>query len=75
MLNNFNYEHSYNLEIQTATNGRDAVDICKINNYDIIFMDVNMPGIDGCIASKMIKLNNFKGVITWRPCRCGDPIT
>lgn len=58
ILDHFNCEHKYNLETNTVTNGMDAINLCNINKYDIIFMDINMLGIDGCTASKIIKLNN-----------------
>lgn len=63
MLDHFNYIYSYNLETNTVMNGLDAINICKMNNYDIIFMDINMADIDGCTASKIIKLNKFTGKI------------
>ena len=63
MLDHFNCEYKYNLEIHTVKDGKDAIDICKDNVYDIIFMDINMPGIDGCTASRIIKHNGFKGKI------------
>jgi signal transduction histidine kinase len=65
LLESFNYEYSYNLKIESVIDGKDAIDICKENenSYDIIFMDINMNGIDGCTASKILKNNNFKGKI------------
>jgi two-component system, OmpR family, alkaline phosphatase synthesis response regulator PhoP len=43
---------SYNLEregyqVDTATNGRDAITKAKKNNPDLIVLDVMMPGMDG----------------------------
>ena len=38
-----------------AENGRDAVQMCKENDYDIILMDVMMPKLDGFSAVKEIK--------------------
>jgi len=63
MLDHFNCEHKYNLETHSVKDGKDAVELCKVNVYDIIFMDINMPGIDGCTASKLIRLNGFTGKI------------
>lgn len=33
--------------VETASNGRDAIDLCRDNRYDIIFLDENMPGLNG----------------------------
>ena len=38
-----------------AENGRDAVQMCRENDYDIILMDVMMPKLDGYSAVKEIK--------------------
>lgn len=58
LLQDFNYELDFDLNIDTVQNGYDAVQICKINNYDCIFMDINMDGMDGCTTCEMIKNNN-----------------
>ena len=34
-------------EVVSASNGYDALDYCKKQNFDIIFLDENMPGLDG----------------------------
>ena len=38
-----------------AENGRDAVQLCRDNDYDIILMDIMMPKLDGFSAVKEIK--------------------
>lgn len=43
----------YNTEL--AENGIRAVELCKINSYDIILMDCQMPLMDGYEASSVIK--------------------
>ena len=34
-------------QVTTATNGRDAVDLVKSREFDIVFLDENMPGLNG----------------------------
>ena len=64
MLDHFNCLYKFNLETNTVTNNIDAINLCNVNKYDILFMDINMLGVDGCTASKIIKLNNkFSGKI------------
>ena len=43
--------------VDTINNGLDAVEKSKDNNYDIIFLDENMPGISGLEALIQIKEN------------------
>ena len=41
-----------------ANNGQEAVDMIKskaYNNFDLVFMDINMPVLDGISATKLIK--------------------
>jgi two-component system response regulator YesN len=44
--------------IDAVSNGEEAIEICKKNNVDIVFMDIMMPGISGIDASKTIYRNN-----------------
>ena len=46
--------------VTEATNGMDAVEFCRENDYDVIVMDVMMPKIDGIAAVKEIK--KFKNI-------------
>lgn len=44
-----------NYEIEEAENGLEAIEKVKINNFDIIIMDIMMPKMDGYQACKEIK--------------------
>jgi len=46
----------FGLTVDVADNGKEAVDKRKsVNDYDLIFMDIQMPIIDGIEATKIIK--------------------
>jgi len=47
-------------EVTEATDGMEAVDLCKDNDYDVIVMDVMMPKLDGFSTVKEIK--KFKDI-------------
>ncbi|MGL5437064.1 MAG: response regulator transcription factor [Lachnospiraceae bacterium] len=42
-------------ETMEAANGLEAVALCRENNFDIVIMDVMMPGMDGFAACKEIR--------------------
>lgn len=42
-------------EVVTASNGQDALDLVRERQFDLIFLDENMPGISGLETLKQIK--------------------
>jgi CheY-like chemotaxis protein len=42
-------------DVTTATNGNEAVDLIMENNYDVVFLDENMPGLSGLETLNIIK--------------------
>ncbi len=45
----------YGMIITTAGSGQEAVEICSSQDFDIVFMDHMMPGMDGVEAMKIIR--------------------
>jgi len=43
------------IKVELAENGDQAIDLCRANKYDIIYLDVVMPGIDGYKVCKSLK--------------------
>jgi two-component system, cell cycle response regulator len=48
---------SFNIKVDTAENGEQGLEMLKLNRYDIIFLDVVMPGTDGYQVCKIIRRN------------------
>ncbi len=43
------------VEVKSAVSGEEAIAVCRDNDFDIIFLDVVMPGIDGYKVCKHLK--------------------
>lgn len=48
----------WNILAAEAANGKIALEMCLVNHYDLILMDINMPVMDGFEAAKAIKCIN-----------------
>ena len=55
-----NIFNRYGMIVTTAISGQEAIDLCLQNDYDIIFMDHMMPGMDGVEAMKRISVERAK---------------
>ncbi|MFZ2949770.1 MAG: ATP-binding protein [Desulfuromonadaceae bacterium] len=47
--------NSYSMDLLEADNGQKAVDLVTAHSFDLIFMDIQMPVMDGYTATRMIR--------------------
>lgn len=50
-----------NYDVTTVCSGDDSINIVKNNDFDLIFMDIHMPGLDGYETTKRIRKVTNKG--------------
>ncbi len=49
-----------NVKVSWAKNGKNAILLCNEKTFDIIFMDIKMPGMDGYEATSIIRSKGYK---------------
>ncbi len=49
--------------VKTASSGEEALDLVKENDYDLIILDLMLPGVDGLDITKIIKADKQKAGI------------
>jgi signal transduction histidine kinase/CheY-like chemotaxis protein len=50
--------HSYGLKVDLASDGQQCIDALEHAHYDLVFMDLHMPNIDGFEACSIIRQTN-----------------
>lgn len=44
-----------NFDVVTASNGKDAIELCRNEQVDLVLLDVSMPGLDGFEVTRIIR--------------------
>lgn len=47
--------HNKGIICEVVDNGEDAIDLVRKNKFDLVLMDVHLPGINGTIATELIR--------------------
>jgi CheY-like chemotaxis protein len=47
--------HNKRIICEVIDNGEDAIDLVRKNKFDLVLMDVHLPGINGTIATELIR--------------------
>lgn len=53
----------YDAKIVKYTNGREIIEADKVQNFDIIFLDLEMPELDGMQTAQIIRENDVNAVM------------
>jgi len=43
------------VNVMRASNGKEAVQLCELHDFDLVFMDIKMPVMDGVTATRLIR--------------------
>lgn len=57
------YLKDYPIQIETAGNGLEALRCIAQKEFDLIFMDIRMPVMDGITATKAIRIKEKQGIL------------
>lgn len=52
-------------DVDQASSGEEAIDRCQIQDYDIIFMDMQMPGLDGLDTTRILRQRGNSKTFPW----------